>query len=30
VTLARQLVMVGSNAIGTNLSYTIGEGTVMF
>jgi cytochrome c peroxidase len=30
VTLARQLVVVGSNAIGTNLSYTIGEGTVMF
>jgi hypothetical protein len=30
VTLARQLVVLGSNAIGSNLSYTIGEGTVMF
>ncbi len=30
VTLARQLVVVGSSGIGSNLTYTIGEGTVMF
>ena len=30
VTLARQLVVLGSTGIGSNLNYTIGEGTVMF
>jgi hypothetical protein len=30
VTSARKLVSTGSGAIGTNLSYNIGEGSVMF
>jgi len=30
ITLARQLVIGASSSVGTNLTYTIGDGTVMF